>query len=114
LNIVQVLKSESVDHEILVVNNTSKDNTLQVQEMKQKSINSLSILTNQGPNGFGYAMRYDLEGYSGDRVAMIMADISDDPEDLTTFYNKMKAGNFDCAFGSRFKKGGILIDYPFI
>jgi dolichol-phosphate mannosyltransferase len=114
LNIVEVLKRESIDHEILVVNDNSKDDTLQVLEMQQQSINTLRILTNQGPNGFGYAVRYGLERYSGDCVAIMMADLSDDPEDLVKFYNKMKAGNFDCVFGSRFIKGGKLIDYPFI
>jgi dolichol-phosphate mannosyltransferase len=41
-----------------------------------------------------------------------MADLSDDPEDLVRFYNKMIEGNYDCVFGSRFSKGGKVYDYP--
>ena len=40
-----------------------------------------------------------------------MADLSDRPEDLVKFYRKMNEG-YDCVFGSRFIKGGKVIDYP--
>ena len=53
----------------------------------------------------------DWNGSGGDCVAIMMADASDDPEDLVKFYNKMLEG-FDCVFGSRFIKGGNVIDYP--
>ncbi|MBY0424917.1 MAG: glycosyltransferase family 2 protein, partial [Cytophagales bacterium] len=36
----------------------------------------------------------------------------DDPNDLVKFYRKMLEGNYDCVFGSRFSKGGKVIDYP--
>eukprot|EP01034_Spumella_vulgaris_P002365 gene2365-3075_t len=41
-----------------------------------------------------------------------MADLSDDPEDLVKYYNKMLEGDYDCVFGSRWEKGGKVIDYP--
>ena len=44
LNILYAtLKNESVDHEILVVNDHSADNTIKVLEVLQKSIPSLEI-----------------------------------------------------------------------
>ena len=45
-------------------------------------------------------------------VAVFMADMSDDAEDLVKFYNKMIEGNYDAVFGSRWIKGGKVIDYP--
>ena len=40
-----------------------------------------------------------------------MADQSDDPEDLVMYHHILAEG-WDCAFGSRFMPGAILVDYP--
>jgi dolichol-phosphate mannosyltransferase len=103
-----------IDHEIFVVNDNSKDNTLKVLEELSGKYPSLRYETNTGPNGFGYAVRYGLDRFSGDCVAIMMGDLSDSPYDLIKFYTTMVEGGYDCVFGSRFMKGGQLIDYPFI
>ena len=41
----------------------------------------------------------------------MMADGSDDPNDLVAYYRLLSAG-YDCAFGSRFVRGGAAHDYP--
>jgi dolichol-phosphate mannosyltransferase len=112
--IEEALSKVSIDHEIFVVNDNSKDNTLQVLEDLSKKYPSLKYETNLGPNGFGCAVRFGLERYSGDCVAVMMADLSDSPYDLIRYYTTMIEGNYDCVFGSRFIKGGKLVDYPFI
>ncbi len=103
----------NIEHEIIVVNDSSKDKTESILGELQKNIPTLTFYTNEGPNGFGYAVRYGLERFTGDCVAVMMADLSDDPEDLVRFYNKMLEG-FDCVFGSRWSKGGKVIDYPLL
>lgn len=109
-----VLKKENIEHEIVVVNDNSKDTTLQILDKIKIEIPSLVVYTNMGPNGFGYAIRYGLERFNGDCVAIMMADLSDDPLDLVKFYRRLCIGDVDCVFGSRFIKGGKLIDYPII
>ncbi len=106
------LKKYDIPHEIWVTNDNSKDNTLGVLQALQKEIPTLVFETNKGPNGFGYAVRYGLERFSGDCVAVFMADMSDDPEDLVKYYNTMLTENVDAVFGSRWIKGGKVIDYP--
>jgi dolichol-phosphate mannosyltransferase len=106
------LQDEKIDHEILVVNDNSKDNTLGLLTKIQETIPTLVVHTNHGPNGFGYAIRYGLERFQGDCVAIMMSDLSDDPADLVAFYRKMVNENLDCVFGSRFIKGGATYDYP--
>ena len=86
---------------------------MQVLQSLSSQVPSLVILTNTGPNGFGYAVRCGLESFSGDCVAIFMADLSDDPLDLVKFYRKMIETGVDCVFGSRFMRGGRVIDYPF-
>ena len=106
------LKKHDIPHEIWVTNDNSKDNTLGVLQELQKEIPTLVFETNKGPNGFGYAVRYGLERFSGDCVAVFMADMSDDPEDLVKYYNTMISEKVDAVFGSRWIKGGKVIDYP--
>jgi dolichol-phosphate mannosyltransferase len=108
------LKAENINHEILVVNDKSNDNTFSILTELKKSIPTLVFHTNNGPNGFGYAIRYGLERYQGDCVAIMMADLSDDPDDLVLFYKRLLVGDVDCVFGSRFIKGGKLVDYPLV
>lgn len=106
------LKKYHIDHEICVTNDNSKDRTEEVLKSLQTEIPTLVYFTNKGPNGFGYAVRYGLERFSGDCVAVMMADMSDDPEDLVKYYNTMLEQNVDAVFGSRFIKGGKVYDYP--
>jgi dolichol-phosphate mannosyltransferase len=112
--IEEAFNNVKIDHEIFVVNDNSKDNTLAVLETLSKKYPALKYDTNKGPNGFGYAVRFGLERFSGDCVAVMMADLSDSPYDLIKFYTTMLEGNYDCVFGSRFIKGGKLIDYPWL
>ena len=103
----------NITHEILVINDNSKDTTIDVLEELKLLIPTLVIHTNLGPNGFGYAVRYGLERFTGDFVAVMMADLSDSPHDLITYYNKIQEG-YDCVFGSRWIKGGAVYDYPLV
>jgi dolichol-phosphate mannosyltransferase len=108
------LTTAGIDHEIFVVNDNSNDKTGEILEQLSSKYPALTWGTNTGPNGFGYAVRFGLERFSGDCVAVMMADLSDDPADLIRFYNTMVEGNYDCVFGNRFIKGGKLVDYPFM
>jgi dolichol-phosphate mannosyltransferase len=57
------------------------------------------------------AVRAGLELFEGDAVAIMMADASDDPEDLLRYQRLLEEG-WDCAFGSRFMPGAHIYDYP--
>lgn len=111
-SLYHTLQKNGIDHEICVTNDNSKDRTEAVLQELQAEIPTLVYYTNTGPNGFGYAVRYGLERFSGDCVAIMMADMSDDPEDLVKYYKTMIEKDVDAVFGSRFMKGGKVIDYP--
>jgi len=106
------LKDELIDHEILVINDNSKDNTLEVIEGLEKEIPTLRHLTNMAPNGYGYACRKGLENYKGDCVAVTMADLSDDPADLVKYYRTMEEKGCDMVFGDRWCKEAKVVGYP--
>jgi dolichol-phosphate mannosyltransferase len=107
------LLNNNIEHEILVVNDNSKDNTAEVLQQLQLTIPTLSTVFNPAPhNGFGYAVRKGLENFKGDCVAIVMADLSDAPGDLVKFYNTFIEQKVDCVFGNRWGKGGKVVDYP--
>lgn len=107
------LLREGIAHEILVVNDHSKDSTSAVLAELQLEITSLRIMDNEGPGGYGHAVRLGLAHFTGERVAVMMADLSDDPADLVRFHRKMDDG-FDCVFGTRWSRGGSVQDYPLV
>ncbi|MCA2685500.1 MAG: glycosyltransferase [Microcystis sp. M038S2] len=105
------LKEDRIDYEILVVNDNSKDNTEAVLQKINQENPRIRYVNNYYPNGFGFAVRCGLENFSGDAVAVVMADNSDSPDNMVDYYYKLQEG-YDCVFGSRFIKGGKVIDYP--
>ena len=86
ISIHNILKTNNVEHEILIINDHSVDSTLEILSSLEKTIKELKIINNSGKPGFGLAIRQGLESYSGDIIAIVMADGSDSPEDLIKFY----------------------------
>lgn len=111
LALSEELEANKIDHEILVINDNSTDNTEKILKRLKVKLNELDYINNVPPNGYGLAVRKGLEIFNGDCVAIVMADMSDSPVDLVSYYRKMQEG-YDCVFGSRFIRGSKTIDYP--
>jgi dolichol-phosphate mannosyltransferase len=54
-----------------------------------------------------------LDHAKGDAVVVMMADESDDCRDVVAYWRALNPG-WDCVFGSRFIRGGGVIDYPLL
>lgn len=107
----EVFTQRGIPHEIVVVDDGSKDSTWKVlQELKAK-VPALAPTQNPGPHGFGRAIIWGLDHSVGDACVIMMADASDSPHDAVTYWEILGEG-YDCAFGSRFIKGGKVVDYP--
>jgi dolichol-phosphate mannosyltransferase len=100
-----------VPHEIVVVDDGSRDRTWEVLQELKAAIPGLAPVRNPGPHGFGRAVVYGLNHMKGDACAIMMADASDSPADALTYWRLLNEG-WDCVFGSRFVKGGEVVDYP--
>ena len=107
----QTLDAAMIPYEILVVNDNSRDRTEAILQEICDRDRCIRYINNYYPNGFGFAVRCGVENFSGDAVAIVMADSSDSPDDLVKYYHKLQEG-YECVFGSRFIKGGRVIDYP--
>jgi dolichol-phosphate mannosyltransferase len=105
------LKLHGVPHEIVVVDDGSKDRTWEILQEVKDRVPTLAPVRNTGMNGFGRAITCGLDAAKGDALVIMMADESDDCRDVVRYWQKLNEG-YDCVFGSRFMKGGGVIDYP--
>ena len=105
------LEINHIPHEIVVVDDGSKDATWAVLQDLAQKIPALYPVQNLGEHGFGRAITFGLRRCTGDAVVIMMADESDDVRDVVTYWKVLNEG-WDCVFGSRFIKGGGTIDYP--
>jgi dolichol-phosphate mannosyltransferase len=109
--VVAVLEREKIDYEVIVVNDDSEDSTAAVVAAIAAANPRVRCHRSHYERGFGMAIRAGLDVFEGDAVAIVMADASDDPEDLVRYHRVLEAG-WDCAFGSRFMPGARVHDYP--
>lgn len=100
-----------IPHEIVVVDDGSTDRTWEILETLQGKVPVLRALKNESGNGFGRAVVFGLRHARGDAVVIMMADESDDARDAVKYWHTLNEG-WECVFGSRFIKGGGVIDYP--
>ena len=110
-DIHETLRREGVPHEIVAVDDGSRDRTWAVLQELRTRIPALVPVQNPGPHGFGRAVTCGLNHMRGDACVIMMADASDAPADAVRYWRLLNEG-WDCAFGSRFVKGGAVIGYP--
>ena len=110
-SIVDILRRSQINHEILVVNDNSKDRTESILQSLSHTYPEVRYINSYYPNGFGFAVRCGLENFEGDAVTIVMADGSDSAQDVVKYYRELQEG-YDCVFGSRFVRDAYVVDYP--
>ncbi|HSC21289.1 MAG TPA: glycosyltransferase family 2 protein [Solirubrobacterales bacterium] len=109
--VVAALEREEIDYEVVVVNDDSEDSTEAVVAALGEQNPRIRVHRSHNERGFGNAIRAGLDVFTGDAVVIVMADASDNPDDLIHYYRVLEQG-YDCAFGSRFVAGAKVYDYP--
>jgi dolichol-phosphate mannosyltransferase len=109
--VTRALSDEGIDYEIVIVDDGSTDATAAAIARLSECDPRVRGIASPYRNGFGFAIRAGLEQFTGDAVAIVMADGSDDPRDLVAYYRLLVAG-YECALGSRFTHGGHVSGYP--
>jgi dolichol-phosphate mannosyltransferase len=105
------MTEHAIGHEIVAVDDNSVDRTWEILQKERTNIPTLRPIRNPSPHGFGRAIVRGLNAMTGDAVVIMMADDSDDSRDVVRYWQQLQAG-YDCVFGSRFIRGGRVIDYP--
>ena len=102
---------KNLSYEVLIINDFSADNTLE----KAQSLlgeNKLFKVLNNNKKGLGGAVNLGIKKANGSYLTIMMADRSDDINDLIRYENLIKKENLDAVMGSRFLKESKVTDYP--
>jgi dolichol-phosphate mannosyltransferase len=105
------LRISRIEHEIIVIDDGSTDNTWGALSALRSRVPTLVALQNTGQHGFGRAITLGFDRICGDAAVIMMADESDDCRDVVSYWNLLNQG-WDAVFGSRFIRGGGVIGYP--
>ena len=100
----------SLDYEVLIINDFSKDNTLEKARGLFKNKN-FKVLDNK-KKGLGGAINLGIKEAIGSNITIMMADQSDDINDLIKYNSLMNEGDYDAILGSRFLSGSNVTNYP--
>ncbi len=106
------LISEGIPFEIIVVDDNSTDTMPALCDQMAAEHDWFRAIHRKELPGVGRTIAEGLRSFSGDVVAIMMADGSDSEDDLVTYYRIMEEKGCDCVFGSRWMKGGVVVDYP--
>lgn len=108
--IITYFKEKGLNIELLVVDDGSRDNTLDV--LKTLDFPELKIIENVTNHGKGYSVRKGVLAAKGDYILFSDADLSTPIKESEKFLDEIK--NFDIAIGSRrLKNSDIKIRQPF-
>jgi dolichol-phosphate mannosyltransferase len=96
------IQDETLELEIIVVDDCSNDNSLEVARRLVERIPGLVLLTHKVNKGKGAALRTGIARATGDFVAIQDADLEYDPKDLKRLLIPLRNGDADVVLGSRF------------
>ena len=100
--IVNKVNEVKIKKEIIVVNDGSTDNTIEV--LKKINLDNLKIINNNINKGKGHAIKSALKYVKNDIVIIQDADLEYDPSDYLNLIEPFKTMDNIVVYGSRFLK----------
>ena len=111
--VTKELDSLNLNWEMILVNDGSTDNTLDLCRQASDRDDRVNIVTYSPNRGRGYALRQGFNAAVGGVVISIDADLSYSPDHISLIWNEIKKNESDIVLGSAYMKGGQVIDVPF-
>jgi dolichol-phosphate mannosyltransferase len=103
---VMAIQDSTLEIELIVVDDCSKDDSLSVARRIQQRVPGMVLLHHERNQGKGAALRTGIAGATGDFVAIQDADREYDPRDLVRLLVPLRLGEADVVLGSRFLSSG--------
>ena len=107
-----ILLKESIDFEILIIDDNSNDQTSEKIKQISNKNKHIKLILNTLPKGFGNSIIEGIKNAEGEIICFVMADQSDSPQDIINYYNEIIKDNLDCVFGDRWVGGKLVENYP--
>ena len=101
----------NINYEVLIINDFSTDNTLKDAKILFAENKNFKVYNTQ-IKGLGGAINLGIQEAKGINIAIMMADQSDDINDLIKYNELMNLEDYDAILGSRFLKGSKVSNYP--
>ena len=111
LKLKKKIKFKIKKFEIILIDDFSKDNTLGILKKISKQSKNIKVIKNKY-KGLGGAINLGIKFSKNKYIAIMMADLSDDPSDLIRYYNEISNNDLDAVFGSRFMRQSKVVEYP--
>jgi glycosyltransferase involved in cell wall biosynthesis len=102
VNRVLQIASDTLNLEIIIVDDASTDNSLTIARELSNASHNVRVLVHEENRGKGAALRTGFQQASGDFVAVQDADLEYDPKDLRRLLVPLVNGDADVVLGSRF------------
>ena len=99
------------DFEINLINDFSSDDTLEKLKIISKTNNKIKVYDNK-IKGLGGAINLGIEKSLKKFTIIVMADLSDSPEDIIKYYFEIKNNDLDAVLGTRFSSNSTIVNYP--
>ena len=114
--ILHAIFNQQQDFHVIVIDDGSPDGTAQiVKDLQLKFAGQLFIEERRGKQGLGTAYIHGFKwaiARDYQYVFEMDADFSHNPNDLPRLYDACKNGGADVAIGSRYVKGGGVVNWP--
>ncbi|XJO78265.1 hypothetical protein BDV3_002736 [Batrachochytrium dendrobatidis] len=110
--LVKAFTEAGLDYEIIIIDDNSPDNTIQVARQLEKVYGTDRILLRPraGKLGLGTAYVHGIESSTGNFVFIMDADMSHHPKFIPEFIKKQQRHNLDVVTGTRYVHGGGVSD----
>lgn len=100
---VQQIAGDDLRLEIIIVDDCSKDKSLEVARSITAAYTNVKIFHHEINQGKGAALRTGFSKATGDAVVVQDADLEYDPQDLKELVRPLQSGEADVVLGSRFQ-----------
>jgi dolichol-phosphate mannosyltransferase len=114
ITVDSICKANNITEEILVVDDNSNDRTITIVKKLIADHPFLHLLIRTQNPGLSPSLFDGINNAKADLVQCIDCDFSHPPEKIPVFYHLLKNEGNDMVIGSRYVRGGAVINWPFM